>query len=172
MPRWAAPNATKVATSNERTRMMSRSGWLVVKRSWRESGSAKAFSGSILAATSSGAASLRMRPLGTARISFSFSPLDTTIAPVTQRPARGSPPPETGSVDWMGGLPWGGPRLPDIPQMARETADFQPYGAIGGKTQGHQVFFRRHGQQFQHPVGLLERDLVMVDRIHLVEDQR
>src|SRR5471030_3180050 len=72
----------------------------------------------------------------------------------------------------MGGLPWGGPRLPDIPQMACKTADFQPYGAIGGKTQGHQVFFRPDGQQFQHPVAQLERDLVVVDRIHLVENQR
>ena len=33
MPRWAAPKATKVATSKQRTRMMSRSGWLVAKRS-------------------------------------------------------------------------------------------------------------------------------------------
>jgi len=33
--------ATKVATSNERTRMMSRSRWLVVKRSSRESGVAE-----------------------------------------------------------------------------------------------------------------------------------
>src|SRR5580698_6939356 len=154
MPRWAAPNATKVATSNERTRMMSRSGWLVVKRSRRESGSANAGSGSMPAPASTGAASFRIRPLGRARISFSFASRCTVL------------------LGRMGGLPRGGPRLPDIPQMACEPVDFQPYGAVGGEPQQHQAgLLLDRRQQFQHPVGLLEGDLVMVDGLHRIENQ-
>src|SRR5436190_1162614 len=169
MPRWAAPKATKVATSNERTRMMSRSGWLVAKRSWRESGSAKADSGAMPAAARTGAASFRIRPLGKARISFSLASLRTTCCSRTQTPAPGS---GGGSIGRMGGLPRGWPRLPDIPQMAREPVDFQPYGTVGGKAQDHQAGpFQAGGQQFEHPVGLLERDPMMVDRLHRVENQ-
>ena len=40
-----------------------------------------------------------------------------------------------GLFDRMGGLPRGGPRLPDIPQMARKPADFQPYGPACGEPQ-------------------------------------
>ena len=40
-----------------------------------------------------------------------------------------------GLFDRMGGLPGGGPRLAHIPQMARKTADFQPYGAVGSEAQ-------------------------------------
>ena len=44
-------------------------------------------------------------------------------------------PPFGWSFDRMGGLPRGGPRLPDIPQMARKPADFQPYGPACGEPQ-------------------------------------
>src|SRR6478609_1540829 len=166
MPRWAAPKATNVATSKERTRMMSRSAWLVAKRSWRESGSANACSGSMSAAASSGAASFRMRPLGIARISFSSASLRTTS--LQNANAR----PLAGLGGRMGGLPRGRPRLPDIPQMAREPVDFQPDGAVCGEAQDHDARpLLADRQQFQHPVGLLERDLVMVDRPHRVENQ-
>ena len=53
--------------------MISKLGWLVAKRSCRASGSAKAGSGWMPASANSGAASFRMRPLGSAKISFSFS---------------------------------------------------------------------------------------------------
>src|SRR5512146_731298 len=169
MPRWAAPNATKVATSNERTRMMSRSGWLVAKRSWRASGSAKAISGSMSAAARRGDASFRIRPFGTARISFSLASLDKIVLTSNKRP------PLVGAarlLDEVGGLPRGRPRLPDIPQMARKPADFQSYGTAGGKAQRHRaVLFLAHGQQFQHPIGLLKRDLVMMDGLYLVENK-
>src|SRR5690349_15383590 len=167
MPRWAAPKATKVATSNERTRMMSRSAWLVAKRSWRASGSAKARSGSIPAADRSGAASSRMRPLGTARISFSLASLSTTsLQNANARPGSGR------SSGRMGGLPRGWPRLPDIPQMARKPLDFQPYGAVGGEAKHRQArLLLGDRQQLQHPIGLLERDPVMVDGPHRVENQ-
>src|SRR5689334_229551 len=74
--------------------------------------------------------------------------------------------------DRMGGLPRGGPRLPDVPQMARKPANFQPYGAGGGKAQRHTtVLTLPYSQQLQHPVGLLKRDLVMVDGLYLVENK-
>ena len=153
MPRWAAPKATKVATSNERTRMMSRSGWLVVKRSWRASGSAKAGFG--LDAGRAPAAApprLRMRPLGSARISFSLASLDTTSCSSSECPPLAS----GGSFDRMGGLPRGGPRLPDIPQMARKPADFQPDGPACGEPQRDRpgVLLRPAASSFEHPVGL------------------
>src|SRR5262249_3019446 len=133
MPRWAAPNATKVATSNERTRMMSRLAWLVAKRSWRASGSANAGSGLMPARSNSGAASFKMRPFGTARISFSLMRLDTNGFSSNKCPPRPGPT----LVDRVGGLPRGGPRLPDIPQMACKADDFQPDGAIRGEAQRH-----------------------------------
>ncbi len=113
--------------------MMSRSAWLVVKRSWRASGSAKAASGSMPTRANSGAASLKMRPLGSARISFSLASLDTAVGSSNECPPLVEP--REGLFDRMGGLPGGSPRLPDIPQMARETADFQPDGAACGEPQ-------------------------------------
>src|SRR5579859_4536119 len=71
MPSCAAPCATKVATSKARTRISSMSGRSVLKRSARELSSAKAGSGRIPARASSGNASDRMRPFGTARITGS-----------------------------------------------------------------------------------------------------
>src|SRR5581483_5838361 len=146
MPRWAAPNATKVATSKERTRMMSRSAWLVAKRSRRESGSEKAGSGSMPARANRGAASLRMRPLGRARISFSFNSLTAGSSNAKAR--------VPGQLGRMGGLPRGGPRLTHIPQMTCKT-----------------VVFQADRQQIQHPVRGVERDLVVVDGRHLVENK-
>src|SRR5579859_3031982 len=71
MPISAAPNATKVATSKARTRMMSICGWLVEKRSARDFGLSKSASGSIPAARTSGIASSRIRPLGRASTNLS-----------------------------------------------------------------------------------------------------
>src|SRR5229473_7075004 len=170
MPRWAAPKATKVATSKERTRMMSRSAWLVVKRSCRASGSAKARSGSMPARANSGAASLRMRPLGSARMSFSLT-CDTTLCSNNE-----CPPLVDRLFDRMGGLPRGRPGLPDVPQMACKTSDFQPDGAACGEPQRNRTLavaavVEDEHQQFEHAVGLVERDLVMADRRHLVENK-
>src|SRR4051812_16287649 len=66
MPSCAAPCATKVATAKARTRIRSIPGLLVEKRNARLSSSLNAASGVIPARSSSGTASARMRPLGTA----------------------------------------------------------------------------------------------------------
>src|SRR3989339_515942 len=72
MPKCAAPNATKVATSKLRTRMMSMLAWLVEKASLRDLGLSKSASGSMPAARTMGITSSRMRPLGSASTSLSF----------------------------------------------------------------------------------------------------
>src|SRR6266436_347073 len=168
MPRWAAPKATKVATSKLRTRMMSRSGWLVVKRSWRASGSAKAASGSMPACASKGAASRMMRPLGSARINFSFASLAT---PDLRPFITGEKCPPPGSLDRMGGLPRGRPRLPDILQMAHEAADIQPDGPACGEAQRDAVGpVDGQSQQLQHAVGLVQGHVMVVNARHIVED--
>src|SRR5882672_12100801 len=170
MPRCAAPKATKVATSKERTRMMSRSAWLVVKRSCRASGSAKAASGSMPARANSGAASLRMRPLGSARISFSLASLDTTICSSNKCPPLVES--TAGLFDRMGGLPRGGPRLPDIPQMACKPAYFQPDGPACGEPQRDRLgAFLHQRQHFEHAVGLVQGDIMVADGRHLVENK-
>src|SRR3982074_2444046 len=117
-----------------------------------------------------GAASLKMRPLGSARISFSLASLDTALCSSNECPPLVEC--REGLFDRMGGLPGGSPRLPDIPQMACKTADFQPDGSSCGEPQRDRtVVFRRHRQQFEHPVGLVQRDVVMANGRHLVENK-
>src|SRR5262249_22710884 len=108
------------------------------------------------ARASTGAASLRMRPLGSARISFSFSTFRLL-----------------GVSDRMSGFPGRRPRLADVPEMACETGDFQTDGPLRREAQDHRtVIFQAGRQEIEHAVGLVERDLVVMDLLHLVEDQR
>ena len=78
-PSCAAPKATKVATSNDRTRISRICGWLVAKDRPRCRGSSKAGSGSSPACVISGRSSSRMRPLGRAMVKGS----GTVMAPAS-----------------------------------------------------------------------------------------
>src|SRR3990170_8494293 len=69
MPACAAPNATKVATSNARTRITRMSPLSLAKLSARLALSWNAASGTTPARAITGSASSRMRPLGTAKVS-------------------------------------------------------------------------------------------------------
>src|SRR4051812_27243070 len=69
MPAWAAPWATKVATSKARTRMIRASEPSQAKDSAREFLSWNSASGTTPARAISGSASSRMRPFGTANVS-------------------------------------------------------------------------------------------------------
>ena len=56
--------------------------------------------------------------------------------------------------------------------MACKPADFQPDGAVRGEPQRDRAgVLLDHGQQLEHAVGLAERDAVMVDGRHLVENK-
>src|SRR5260370_6419635 len=117
-----------------------------------------------------GAASLKMWPLGSARISFWLASLDTAIGSSNECPPLVES--REGLFDRMGGLPGGSPRLPDIPQMACKTADFQPDGPACGEPQRDcTVVFLGHREQFEHPVGLVQRDVMVADGRHLVENK-
>ena len=66
MPKWAAPNATKVATSKLRTRMIEKFSTLVGNCNARSSFSSNPLPGTIPTRDSSGITSFRIRPRGSA----------------------------------------------------------------------------------------------------------